>query len=257
MALITTAVVVKTAQSLVEKEALKAATNFLKEKVIGRWSEYRAERFLSAFLQEIRKEEDIRAASADLNDMLKLIAEKADQTSALFDAYRRVALSASKNIGPMVIGLLTAAIVLEDREASEEEEQIFDAAETLNDRDFVAFCDWIERLNVHEDYRRSLKERTVHAPSLPISVLVRGGSSWPPGVSLDHSSILGLDDTSFDLFQEVGSFAIKLKSAGLITERTQPRGHPRNPDGINYYVMVSPACERLSELCIRAKEADF
>lgn len=257
MALITTAVVVKTAHSIAEREAIKAATNFFKDQVIGRWSEHRAERFLLAFLDEIRKEEDVKTTSANLNDMLKLVAEKAEQTSALFDAYRRVALSASKDIGPMIVGLLTAKIVLEGRDASEYEEQIFEAAEILNDRDFDAFHSWMTYLHAGDQYGESFKEWAALGSLQPISVLVRGGSSLPPGVSLDHSAILGLDDTSFDLFQEVGPFALKLKSVGLITEKTQPRGHPKNPDGINYYVMVSPACERLHELCVRAQRANF
>ncbi|WP_049123490.1 hypothetical protein, partial [Burkholderia cenocepacia] len=59
------------AKQLAEKEALKMATQYFKDHLIGRWSEYRANRFFDALLDEIRKEKDVRFESADLNDMLR------------------------------------------------------------------------------------------------------------------------------------------------------------------------------------------
>jgi len=247
--------IVHAAKELVTDEAKSAMIDFMKEKVIGRWSEHRAKKFLATFVEEVRKEQDVKTASADLNDMLKEVANKAEVSSALFDAYRRVALSASKDIGPMIIGLLTATIVLAGREASADEEQLFEAAEILNDKDFSAFEAWMSNLHADDRYNESMKESGESGSPQSISVLVRGGSPLPPGVSLDHSTILGLDDMSFDLFKEVGAFALKLKGVGLLAEMTQPRGHPRNPEGTNYFVMVSPACEELYELVHRAQAA--
>lgn len=90
----------------VKDQVKSVVSDFIKDKIVTRWSKYRTDRFLSAFLDEVGREADVRTQSADLNDMLREIGEKAERTSSLFDAYRRVALSASKTVGPQVIGLL-------------------------------------------------------------------------------------------------------------------------------------------------------
>jgi hypothetical protein len=58
-----------------------------------------------------------------------------------------------------------------------------------------------------------------------------------------------------NLFDEVGAFALKLRNAWLLAEEARPRGHPRNPSGTNYFVLVSPACEDLYTLALRARAA--
>jgi len=84
------------AQQLAEKQAVGAAMQYFKSSVVERWSVYRAQKFFEVFLEEVRKESDSRFDSADLNDMLRNVAPTDMQSSALFDAYRRVALSASR-----------------------------------------------------------------------------------------------------------------------------------------------------------------
>lgn len=269
MAPITTAVVAKTVQSIAEKEALKAATGFLKDKVIGRWSEHRAERFLATFLNEVRKEEDVKTTSADLNDMLQLISKSEDQTSALFDAYRRVALSASKDIGPMVIGLLTARIVLQDREATEIEEMAFEGAEILKDKDFMDFQAWMNWVHQDHEYTTNLEDqRRVGAERTSIARMVKGkiaGATYltPASPGASKSLTTGnvgqylyqptTEENPLNIFRDVGSFALKLRNAGLLQEEARARG--RNQIGTNYFVLVSPACEELNTLSLRAAQA--
>jgi len=123
--------------ALVAKDlALDVLKNFAKEKVIERWSRYRSERFYDAFLDEVRKQADIKAQSSSLDDLLAELGNSEEASSTLFDSYRRVCLSASRDIAPRVIGLLTAEIVLERRQATEDEELVFQAAESLTDADF-------------------------------------------------------------------------------------------------------------------------
>jgi hypothetical protein len=63
------------------------------------------------------------------------------------------------------------------------------------------------------------------------------------------------DEGPLNLFNDIGPFALKLRNVGLLEESSSPRGHPRNPDGTNYFVRVSPACEDLFRLAVRASEA--
>jgi len=263
---VTTAVAAVAAADFALDKIKDAFFDTVKDKVIGRWSEHRARQFFEAFIDEVRKEEDVLTTSAQLNDMLQLVANNDERTSAIFDAYRRVALSASKDIGPMVIGLLTARIVLEDRGADEIEEMVFEGAEVLNDRDLTSLQAWMNEF-VHDDadYMKALENQTLGIGSRsPIAVLVKGG--YQPAVTITRTGIAPTissqprvpminDESPLNLFNDIGPFALKLRNIGLLEESTSPRGHPRNPDGTNYYVRVSPACERLYELAARASEA--
>ncbi|MCP2086069.1 UNVERIFIED_ORG: hypothetical protein J2Y81_002086 [Paraburkholderia sediminicola] len=265
MVITTTAVVTGAADYVLDK-AKDKLFDMVKDNVIGRWSQHRAQKFFDAFLDEVRKEQDVMTTSADLNDMLQAIADNDEQTSTIFDAYRRVALSASKDIGPMAIGLLTARIVLENRTANEIEEMVFEGAETLNDRDFTSFIAWMQGF-VHDDssYKSELaQQRAAGMQPAPIPVLVKGGYQPPvtvtttgraPTVTYQPRVPMINDESPLNLFNDIGPFALKLRNIGLIEESTAPRGHPRNPDGMLYYVRVSPACERLYELAARAGEA--
>ncbi|MDN7178577.1 hypothetical protein M0D69_11195 [Caballeronia sp. SEWSISQ10-4 2] len=262
---ITTAIVAAGADFALDK-AKDALFDWVRDKAIGRWSEHRARQFFDAFIDEVRKEDDVLTTSAELNDMLQSIANNDEQTSAIFDAYRRVALSASKDIGPMVIGLLTARIVLEGRAADEIEEMVFEGAEVLNDRDFTSLLAWMQSF-VHDDssYGSELaQQRAAGMPLTSIPVLVKGGYQPPvtitqtgraPTISYQPRVPMINDESPLNLFNEIGPFALKLRNIGLLEESSSPRGHPRNPDGTLYYVRVSPACEQLYDLVVRASEA--
>jgi hypothetical protein len=262
---ITTTIAAAGADFAVSK-AKDALYDWVKDKAIGRWSEHRARQFFDAFIDEVRKEDDVLSTSAELNDMLQSIANNDEQTSAIFDAYRRVALSASKDIGPMVIGLLTARIVLDGRAADEVEEMVFEGAEVLNDRDFTSLKGWMHGF-VHDDssYKSELaQQRASGMQHASIPVLVKGGYQPPvtitqagraPTVSYQPRVPMINDESPLNLFSDIGPFALKLRNIGLLEESSSPRGHPRLPDGTNYYVLVSPACEQLYDLVVRASEA--
>lgn len=63
------------------------------------------------------------------------------------------------------------------------------------------------------------------------------------------------DEAPLNLFRDIGPFALKLRNIGLLEELSSPRGHARLPDGTNYFVAVTPACEDLYALAVRASEA--
>lgn len=264
MVITTTAVVAGAADYVLDK-AKDKLFDMVKDNVIGRWSQYRAQKFFDAFLDEVRKEPDVLTTSADLNDMLQAIADNDERTSTIFDAYRRVALSASKDIGPMVIGLLTARIVLENRTADEIEEMVFEGAEVLNDRDFASFLSWMKFVHDDLEYKKTLDNQALGIGQCgPIPILVKGG--YQPSLSITQTGraptisyqprVPAINDESpLNLFSDIGPFALKLRNIDLLEESTSPRGHPRNPDGTLYFVRVSPACERLFELAARASDA--
>ncbi|WP_250507687.1 hypothetical protein [Caballeronia sp. GAFFF3] len=235
---------------------------FIKEKAIGRWSEYRANRFLDAFVEEVRKEKDVKMDSAELNDRLRLVASSDHQTSALFDAYRRVALSASKDVGPMVIGLLTARIVLDDREASEVEEMVFQGAEALNDRDFADLRQWMQHLHGDAQYSADLAARDKRGTHEAIRVYAKGAGAAAWLGALARSTYPGSPDQAatdvdspLSLYRDVGPFALKLRSVGLIEEERDTSGRTWNGGGIKYFIHISAACEVLTELSTRANGA--
>ncbi|VVD97352.1 hypothetical protein PIN31115_01918 [Pandoraea iniqua] len=124
--------------------ATDAVQTFIKKKVIERWTQKRAACFYEAFLDEVRKQADTRFQSATLDELLASLGDQDDVTSSVFEAYRRVCLSASKDIGPRIIGLLTAKIALANRQATEQEELVFQAAEALTDSDLKAIVDYAQ-----------------------------------------------------------------------------------------------------------------
>lgn len=259
---ITLATAGKALVGIAESELKKAIIGFVKEKAIGRWSEYRANKFLDTFVDEVRKEKDVKLDSADLNDMLRSVASSDHQTSALFDAYRKVALSASKDIGPMVIGLLTARIVLDDRQASEVEEMVFQGAEVLNDRDFVDLQRWMRHLHEDEGYSTALAAQEERGTYEAIRVHAKGdgATAWPRviegPVSARSPEQAATDvDSPLSVFRDVGSFALKLRNVGLIDEERDTSGRTWNGGGIKYFIHISPACEVLNELSSRANGA--
>lgn len=239
--MITTTALVAGAQQLAGKQAVGAAMQYFKSSVVERWSIYRAQKFFEVFLEEVRKESDSRFDSADLNDMLRNVASTDKQSAALFDAYRRVALSASKDIGPRIIGMLTAVIVLEDRQATNDEELIFQAAEVLNDRDFDDLDKWwpknSNQLGTADDSLR---------------IFIRKGPELAPGISLGQVAS-GADDVPLDVAREVGVFALKLKNTGLLAEMKLPRQNLAIAGATQYFVIANTACQRLYELAARAR----
>ncbi|MBN3809597.1 hypothetical protein [Paraburkholderia sp. Ac-20347] len=236
-----------------KEKATDVAVDFLKDKfqgsVVTRWSNHRAERFLASFVDEVCKEADVVTESADLNVMLAKVADGDKESSLLFDSYRRVALSASKDLGPMIIGLQTAKIALASRDATEEEEQIFMAAESLNDKDFREFLAWMDSARESDRTGDGYALCVNHGAEFP--VLVKGGIDEARGLV----EVQPPGENSLNLVAEVGAFALKLCNVGVLSQMTQPRGHPQLPNGTNYYLLVGKACIELAELAHRAAAA--
>lgn len=176
--------------------------------VIERWSTYRAERFLESLVTEVERELLIGDTSDKLVDRLDRILRDDRTSEALFDAYRRVALSRSRDYGPRIIAILTAQLIAQQRRATVVEERLFDVAENLNDSELVDFVDFLEG---------HLKRATADDDDVSLDdagLRVEAGSdekdsNWPS---------LGLDRSPLDLDDWFGPWAIKLRNLGVFRE---------------------------------------
>ncbi|MFM0729111.1 hypothetical protein PQQ52_01250 [Paraburkholderia sediminicola] len=207
-----------------------------KAHVIGRWSKHRAEVFLAQLVDEVRKQGDENFESANLNDLLKKLAGGDAETSLLFDAYRRIALCASKDIGPMVIGVLTAVILQRDSRATDEEEQMFMAAESLNDRDFIEFIEWFDRAHA---LTHKPKHPTLQLPTFPGVVAVEHVTAKATRNSFTDA------DVPVNLFSDVGPFAPKLANLGIVVQFSRSADTSKGPAKTKHFVAATHVASRL------------
>jgi hypothetical protein len=207
-----------------------------KTQVISRWSKHRAEVFLAQLVDEVRKQGDEKFDSANLTDLLEKLAGGDAETSLLFDSYRRVALCASKDIGPMVIGVLTAVILRRDSKATDDEEQMFMAAESLNDRDFIEFIEWFERAHIQ-----------THKPTHPTLQL----PTFPGTVAVEHvtakatRNTFSNADVPVNLFSDVGPFAPKLANLGIFVQFSRSVDTSKGTANTKQFVAATHVASRL------------
>ncbi len=208
---ISTAMLIKATES----KALSSAISYIGNNVLAKIRDRRIDGFLNCLCEEYRKEQDIRGASGDLDLLLMKIDESELHQEAIFSAYRRVALSASKLTGPRVIALLTAKLLLEDRDATQEEESIFTAAESFSDREFRELLSWWE----------SESGKTVS-----LSSFFDGDFTTPPmpPFSTITLSTFGDEETSpVNLYRYFGSFAAKLENVGMVYQEIKTTHIPQ------------------------------
>lgn len=215
----------------------------LKDKVLGRWGEYRKQKFTERLVEEVRKEQDIKGLSADLNDVLEKLVEGESQSALLYDSYRRVALCASRDMGPKIIGLLTAGLLLKDKQATAEDEQLFLASESLHDRDFADFMQWFSIASEHKRNPR---------PPLPAIPVIQSATAVARVRSSLTKGVFSNGDTPINLFNDVGPFATKLERVGLLMEFSHPKA--ANTNEVEHFVTASVEALRLYVLAQRALE---
>lgn len=184
---------------------------FMRTVVVDRARSRRAQEFVDAFCH---------AAAMDvqpdvLEEMLEEVLSDDLCQELLFDAYRRIALSASSSIGPRIIGLLMARTVGTRREPNEEEERVLTAATMLSDKELIAAeADWRSGLSgtvrreEHFRYEKDGGERK-------IEYFVLDGA---PG-----------HNTGYEYWLLLGTWAGKLNSLGLTW--TVDRVVPSPPSG--------------------------
>lgn len=189
--------------------------------MIRRWSQWRAERFFRALVEGLSEG---AISEQDALERIERALEDEGKSQALFDSYRRVCLSASRDTGPKLIGLLTARILSEGRAtASEVEEKLFMAAERLSDNELKALLDFLREAAMQNDGQITGAGR----------VFVKSHSeqddSKCPGAKIDISPL--------DLGDSYGSWALKAASAGILSQQMIRERRNYNEDSERYVDM--------------------
>jgi hypothetical protein len=177
-------------------------------KVIDRWTRHRARQFILAFGERVSI---AQASEEEIRETLNQILEDEKKSEVLFEAYRSVCLSRSKTIGPRAIGLLTARILAEDREATGFEEVWFQIYESFGD---------IELISTLEFYRDSFqiadagKRKDYHLYGTKLVI------DWREEVTEFKSAA---DRDPINLWEALGPFGGKLGQFGLISTSVQEK----------------------------------
>ncbi|MBJ6726800.1 hypothetical protein [Geomesophilobacter sediminis] len=182
--------------------------------VIARWSKQRAEEFLYQLCCELQAELLDGGCSDKVDSMLRDMLEDDIKSEVLFDAYRRVSLSKSKKLGPRIIGLMTCKLILAGQTASDEEENVLLAAESMSDDELTAFARFI----------RNQKEYVLDVNHKDVKIDEHGLQMQWNREQIDLS--WGGTDTSLaplDLGECLGPWARKLKAYGIMADDVKER----------------------------------
>ena len=217
------------------QKALTYVEDKFGKSVIQRWTRYRAQEFFDAFVAEVAKERQSNPNS-DVDQYLDRMFEDPKKSEVLFDAYRRVAFSESKNLGPRIIGLLTARLIVENRRASRDEDKVFRAAESVTDDELIEFN------NMFQKYRPKFKP------------MIRGYMSLESGhEEFESDAAADVVVSDEDLEDSWGSWAMKLKNVGLLSQYSTQRGFEGGYT-IKFMLSFSPACPVLAGYIERASQ---
>lgn len=185
--------------------------------VIQRWTKHRAETFFQVFCQEVAQELFSQNTSANVDVLLEMILESDVRSEVLFDSYRRVCMTRSKDLGPRIIGVLTAQLIAQEDLASHTEEMIFMAAEQLNDDEFLAFAEFYEEnKKLAETSEKKKKVRLDKWGDLEINWCAEQvDSSWNKDTNISLAPL--------NLGECLGSWALKLKPLGFVSDDVRER----------------------------------
>jgi len=186
--------------------------------VIERWTRHRAESFFTAFqnhLLENRLKSDINTNLAQ--DIEKIISTDLG-SEVLFDAYRRVSLAKSKDIGPRIIGILTAELCIGGCDADDFEELIFSVAESLNDQELLNMLstlnDWFYFSKL--DKRKGDRSGSVYIEKDELTYVFSHDIIHDTTYS---SNAIDLDLSTNDFFEDLGTGFKKLETLGVISTK--------------------------------------
>jgi hypothetical protein len=206
---------------LVWNKALSKAVDKLLHGAVSAARDRRAQVFVRSFVEAVAG--DSPADPATVSARLEELSKSETFREALFMAYRRVALSASKDTGPRFIALLTARLIRDQRPPTEVEERLLNAAETLSDTDFHELVQFLEATEIAKskssEGRGEVEEhagwiwRRLHTEV--------EDSNWPRG-EVDLSAV--------NFAEELGIWALKLRNAGLVMDRVVLRHVPYSED---------------------------
>ena len=226
-----------------------------KESVIERWTRYRAKRFFEAFCSAIQLELQPGCESQEASQLLDNLLSDETRSEILFDAYRKVAFCASKEIGPKIIGLLVGELFSSGQRATESEEKILLAAEQMNDSDLYSFL----KLYRETEAKMENGDKDIRKVGVDIELVWHEehlDSNWPTKEAVD---VGGLDaEMSF------GTWALKLKQLGFLKDSVSVRHSTYREDSerhidqdgelttYRFTYTFQSECSKLAQLIVRA-----
>lgn len=225
--------------------------------VIQKWTKQRAQKFFETFCEEIGKETALyKNDNADA--LLEMILEDEKHSEVLFDSYRRVCMARSKDMGPRIIGLLTAQLISKGIQAGNDEEQIFMAAEQMMDDELVAFAEFYEQYEKEaQDEKKKETARFNKAGGLEIL--------WSEDQISSSSPSSETPSGPLNLIECIGSWALKLKLLGMLSDDIKERqrdyanDYRSNQEGIvryiSWWIYISASGAQFKELILRSTRA--
>lgn len=226
---------------------------------VERWTAHRRDRFLESLLENLQVEQATGDRSADVDAALDNLLSSDQGSELLYDAYRRVCFSKTKNFGPRIIGLLTAELLNSALTSDEDEEMIFEAAEKLGDLELIEFKRHYEWLLKEIEKDATLKRSVMRSGDEIIEVASEEGNEV--GSHLDSEAHLYPPD----LRSSHGPWAARLESFGFIARSVTQQTRQVKEDSerhIDYdqtwvFTIVTltykPATMRLYKLLCRAR----
>lgn len=207
----------------------------LTTQVIDRCSRRRIGEFVETFCTLVVSDCDEEQIRRQLDE----IVNDDRKSEALFDAYRRVALSVSPILGPRIIALVMAKVIAENRQPSDDEERFLSVSERLSDTEFREARKYFEEF-VRKCEQGKFGGRFCHEPS-----------TFPEEVA------------GIDLWNDMGSWAAKLADTGFISRsigvKTYRESYEGNGDEVTNVKLTTDlyylgAYEVLADLIRRAEE---
>ncbi|MFH1265638.1 MAG: hypothetical protein ABIK89_07905 [Planctomycetota bacterium] len=180
--------------------------------VIERWTKKRAQLFFEQFCQEVAA-----GTSERFEDYLSKIFENETCSEVLYDAYRSVCLTKSKTLGPRIIAVQTAELLLQNRQAEYVEQTIFEVAEQMTDEEIAECVEFIEQQRRHAD---NPEHKSVNYTKSGESIEIEWGkeqcdSNWHRETDLSLAPL--------DLVRDLGNWAAKAKATGMLSDDVKER----------------------------------
>lgn len=125
--------------SLIVTKTVDELTGVFKAEVIDKWQNYRARQFLEQLAKTWIEEKEKDKETPQLDQILKHFSDER-YSEILFESYRKVCLSASRELGPRIIALITSMLLKEGRVADEFEDMMLTVAEQFRDTELRKFA---------------------------------------------------------------------------------------------------------------------
>lgn len=182
-------------------KATSAIETIFKKQVIDRWTRHRAQKFFDSFCASII---DASETDAEVNEKLETFFSSEAHSEILFEAYRSVCLTKSRDIGPRIIAFLVAELLISKKEADEDDDAIFSAAEELNDFELAQFLNYVTIQNKNSENK--------FQQDGSITIKINSQQTMSSFLSQDENSVAPIN------LNYIGTWAHKLKGIGMLTD---------------------------------------